>query len=123
MGRKGRERARDWRSRRRWTAEEAREALAAAEESGQSLRVFAAEHGLEVHRLSRWRRRLQGAVRPEAPAFEEVPASGLEEAKRLDLRERFEIVLRSGRVVRVSESFEADALRRLLSVVDEERPC
>lgn len=116
-------RARDWRSRRRWTAKDAREALAAAEESGQSLREFGAEHGLEPHRLSRWRRRLQGPVTTEAPAFEEVPASRLEEAKRHDLRERFEVVLRSGRVVRVSESFEPEALRRLLSVVDEEPPC
>jgi len=32
-------------------------------------------------------------------------------------RERFEVVLPSGRVVRVPESFDADALRRLLAVV------
>ena len=38
-------------------------------------------------------------------------------------RERFEIVLPSGRVVRVPESFDASALRRLLVVVDEARAC
>ena len=38
-------------------------------------------------------------------------------------RERFEVVLLSGRVVRVPESFDAGALRRLLAVVDEVRAC
>jgi hypothetical protein len=38
-------------------------------------------------------------------------------------RERFEIVLPSGRVVRVPESFDAGTLRRLLDVVDEVRSC
>jgi hypothetical protein len=38
-------------------------------------------------------------------------------------RERFEIVLPSGCVVRVPESFDASALRRLLSVMAEVRAC
>jgi hypothetical protein len=33
-------------------------------------------------------------------------------------RERFEIVLRSGRVVRVPEPFDTNALLRLLAIVD-----
>ena len=36
---------------------------------------------------------------------------------------RFEIVLASGRIVRVPESFDAGALRRLLAVVEEGRAC
>ena len=76
-----------------------------------------------MHRLSRWRRRLEDVARSATPTFEEVPASHLVDVNRVDLREQFEIVLRSGRVVRVNESFDAEALRRLLSVVDEGQPC
>ena len=38
-------------------------------------------------------------------------------------RERFEVVLPSGRIVRVPESFDAGALRRLLDEVDGVRAC
>jgi hypothetical protein len=38
-------------------------------------------------------------------------------------RLRFEIVLTSGRVVRVPTSFDAIALRQLLTIVDEVRSC
>jgi hypothetical protein len=34
-----------------------------------------------------------------------------------------EVVLARGRVVRVPRGFDADALRQLLAVLDEERPC
>jgi hypothetical protein len=85
------------------------------------LTAFAIREGLDPQRLSRWRRRL--AVSP--PVFEEVVASEVIEAEATmsEDREPFEIVLASGRVVRVPESFDAGALRRLLAVVDEERPC
>lgn len=123
MGRKRRKGSRDWKSRRRWTAEDAREVLAEADASGQTMRGFAAEHGLDEHRLSRWRRRLAGSVVTERPEFEEVVSSHVEVAQRNDSGDRFEIVLRSGRMVRVGESFDAEALRRLLSVVDEWQRC
>ena len=38
-------------------------------------------------------------------------------------RKPFEIVLASGRVVRVAASFDTTALRQLLAIVDEVRPC
>lgn len=123
MGSKRREESRVWRRSRRWTPEDAREALAAAEVSGQPLVRFAAEHGLSVHRLSRWRKRLREHEATTTPVFEEIPTSRLREARSNDAQERFEIVLRSGRVVRVSDTFDAEALRRLLSVVDEGAPC
>lgn len=111
--------------RRRWTEDEARQVLVAWEESGLELTPFAIGEGLDPQRLTRWRRRLAATA---APTFEEIvpqvitatiasdTAAGME-------RERFEIVLPSGRVVRVPESFDASALRRLLSVVDEVRAC
>ena|SRR5271170_1391760 len=112
-------------TRRRWTAEEARQVLVAWEESGLELTAFALGEGLDPQRLTRWRRRLAATG---APTFEEVVpcvamATFAGDASASGTRERFEIVLLSGRVVRVPESFEASALRRLLAVVDEGRAC
>jgi len=110
--------------RRRWTEDEARQVLVAWEESGLELTPFAIGEGLDPQRLSRWRRRLAA---PAAPTFEEIVpqviATIASDAAAGVVRERFEIVLPSGRVVRVPESFDASALRRLLSVVDEVRAC
>lgn len=108
-------------ARRRWTPEEASDALAAWERSGLELTAFAIREGLDPQRLSRWRRRLAAP----SPRFEEVlPAEIIAaDAATRERTERFEIVLTSGRVVRVSESFDPGALRRLLAVVDEEHPC
>jgi transposase-like protein len=112
-------------TRRRWTAEEARQALVTWEESGLELTAFAIGEGLDPQRLTRWRRRLAATG---SPTFEEVTpfvamATIEGDAAASDTRERFEIVLPSGRVVRVPESFDASALRRLLAVVDEGRTC
>jgi len=108
----------------RWSEEEARRALAALEESGLTIRAFAAQARLDPQRLARWRRRL--AVVVEAPTFEEVTASVTRAALGgggAASVERFEVVLPSGYVVRVPASFEASALRRLLSVVEEGEAC
>ena len=111
--------------RRRWTAEDAKQALSALAQSGLDLRAFAAREGLSPQRLWRWRRQLAETA---APTFEEVvrpdaPSALLVEAPSPALRERFEIVLKSGRVVRVPASFDASALLQLLTLVDEVRPC
>jgi transposase-like protein len=112
-------------SRGRWTAEDAKQALTALAQSGLELSAFATREGLDAQRLWRWRRQLTA---PAAMAFEEivprdamsVPDGG---ATSPSERERFEIVLRSGRVVRVPASFDASALRQLLAIVEEVRPC
>ena len=93
--------------------------------SGLGLSAFAVREGLDPQRLTRWRRQL-ASVAP--PTFEEVmpvvtAATVDGDAVARVERARFEIVLPSGRVVRVPESFDAIALRRLLDVVDEVRPC
>jgi transposase-like protein len=107
-------------SRPRWTEQDARAALAALEQSGQSVRVFAEGHGLDPQRLYVWRRRLGKAepttfreliVRPSLPvAAEECGA-------------RFELVLPSGVVLRVPSRFDVSALERLLAVLAEARAC
>ena len=110
---------------RRWTADDARAALAAMARSGLGPSAFAIAEGLDPQRLSRWRRQLDAAP---PPTFEEViptmpPSSVDTDAATHGAGERFEIVLPSGRVVRVPVSFDASALRRLLDVVDEVRAC
>ena len=110
---------------RRWTRKEAHQALAALDKSGQTLTAFAITKGLDPQRLVRWRRILSAMP---APLFEEILPSVVATANAGDLvaKEtpgRFEIVLASGRIVRVPESFDAGALRRLLAVVEEGRAC
>jgi len=115
-------RARSPFARRRWNVHDAREVIDALDRSGQSVSVFAAEHGLDAQRVYLWRRRLRASsagaerstlreliVRPRAQG-------GFDGA-------RFEIVLASGTTVRVPACFEADALRRLLEVVARSGTC
>ena len=109
----------------RWSEAEAQQALAAWDQSGLELTAFAISEGLDPQRIHRWRRRLAAEG---APTFEEIPPRAITAtlnpaAVTGVARERFEIVLSSGRVVRVPESFDAGALRRLLTVVEESRAC
>src|ERR1700679_111523 len=85
---------------RRWTAEEAGQALIAWEDSGLELTAFATGAGLDPQRLTRWRRRL---ATTGSPTFEEVlPCVALATVESDALRgvagERFEVVLPSGGV-------------------------
>lgn len=110
---------------RRWTSTEASQALADLEKSRQTLTAFATAHGLDPQRLGRWRRILSATP---GPVFEEISPTLLAAITPGDVvakgvQERFEIVLSSGRVVRVPASFDAGALRRLLQVVEELPAC
>lgn len=100
-----------WRNRPRWTAEDARAALEAQAESGLSRARFAAQEGIEAHRLYWWSRRL-GEVEHRAEFVELVPSRAGSEGA------RFEVVLRSGLVVRVGEDFEPAALVRLITTLE-----
>jgi hypothetical protein len=105
-------------TRRRWTVFEARAALAALDASGLRASAFAAREGLDVQRLQSWRRKLGTKSKPRKarasrPAFVEL---------RPGRSEPIEIVLRSGRVLRVHESIDAAVLRRLVEALDEPPP-
>ncbi len=114
-----------YRTRRRWTAKEATEALAALKRSGLPLTAFAMQEGLDAQRLSRWRSKLAVV---SAPVFEEVvprtlaPVGAIASATS-STPEPFEIVLTSGHVVRVPASFDGSALRRLMETLAEVRAC
>ena len=76
--------------------------------------------------MTRWRRRF--ASPDAAPVFEEVvpvpaPLPGAAIGPRVDQRDWFEIVLVSGRLLRVPATFDVAALSRLLAVVDGGRAC
>ena len=103
-------------TRRRWTSADARAALSALSASGLSVSAFAAREGLDGQRLYRWRRQLSGASRAvqATPGFVEIrPAQP----------EPVEVLLRSGRVLRVSESISPAALERLVVVLERASSC
>jgi DNA-binding NarL/FixJ family response regulator/transposase-like protein len=92
----------------RWTPDEARDVIAALEQSGKSVSLFAAEHDLDAQRLYVWRRRL--GARAERTTFEEVAVRAPVGGRALREAEGFEVQLPSGTVIRLPESFEPAAL-------------
>jgi transposase-like protein len=101
----------------RWTERDARTALAALSVSGLTVRAFASREGLDAQRLYIWRRKLGASSSIKAaarPSFIEIgPRSA----------DRIEVVLRSGLVLRVSESVDGGALRRLIEQLEERQRC
>jgi transposase-like protein len=90
--------------------------MAAFQSSGLSLAEFAWREGLHIERLRRWRRRLERGVAASGPEFVELVAAAASAAP-------VEIVLRSGRVLRVGEAIAVTSLRRLVEVLEEEPSC
>jgi transposase len=93
--------------------------------SGLSVRAFCAEHDLAEPSFYSWRRiiaqRDQEVARvpaDDAPVF--VPLRVIDTSS---TQVAFEVVLERGRVVRVQRGFDADTLRQLLAVLEEDRPC
>lgn len=103
--------------RRRWSIADARGALSAMTASGLSPAAFAQREGLQVQRLRRWRQRLDGG------SVGKAATAAFVEVGRHAATERVEIVLRSGRTLRVSESIDAIALRRIVDVLEHDAAC
>jgi hypothetical protein len=97
------------------------EALSAWEQSHLTVREFAEREGISAKRLERWRSRLS-IEEGGAPAFVELTPRGGATVERDADASVLEVVLTSGRVVRVPSDFDASALRRLV-VALEEVPC
>jgi transposase-like protein len=101
---------------RRWTEEDARIVLAAQGSSGLSVVAFAAREGIDPQRLYFWGRRFgRSAAETAQPPFIEVRGTAE--------RERVEILLRSGRVVRVADTIDAEILRRLVDALEQDPTC
>jgi transposase-like protein len=108
---------------RHWTLDEAKRVLAAFEASGLTLVAFATREGLQPQRLYKWRRRLSEQAEPLK--FSEVAVSGgapTTFTTAVAVAD-FEVVLRSGRLVRFNAQFDPTVLRRLLSVLEGEPVC
>jgi transposase-like protein len=104
------------RRRRRWRAADARAVLSELEGSGLSAAAFAVREGFNPQRLYRWRRRLgaRSSRAERAPAFVELRPRG---------GEQVEIVLRSGRLLRVCDTIEPSVLERLVLALERSEPC
>lgn len=95
------------------------------ERSGLSLRAFAEREGLKRGSLSCWKWKLagrRGRRRPASPSvaplrFVELTAKAASPAGAVG----FEVVLASGRRVRVPGGFDAGELSRLVQVLEEKR--
>lgn len=101
--------------------------------SGLSVRAFCARHRLAVPTFYAWRRTLaqRDALPPAtAPAFLPVQVVAEAGAPRAPATEAaaaggapLELVLGSGRRLRVGPGFDGPTLRRLLALLEEGRPC
>ena len=107
----------EWMTAARWRSADARAALRALAESGESVTRFAARHGIASHRLYGWRRRLSTASPAGAtPVFVELSPAVIGRAGAGGFL-AFEIVLTTGDTVRVPSRFDDVALRRVLAAV------
>jgi len=105
------------RGKRRWGEAEARGVVEAWRGSGERLGEFARRHDLHPKRLSYWVQRLDSG---EPVRFHPVALVG---SHRASAAGPIEIDLGDGRRVRLPRGFEAEDLRRVLSVLREADPC
>jgi transposase-like protein len=102
-------------TRRRWTSTDARLVLKALAASGLSVNAFATQQGLDAQRLYFWRRRLETEPRDlQTPRFVEVVARSAAPV---------EVVLRSGRILRISSAIDTPTLRRLVEAFEDDAGC
>lgn len=100
---------------RRWSVVEAEAALKALSSSGLSLTEFARREGLDHQRLRAWRQKLGlGVLAPTIPAFVEISRRP---------SERVEVLLPSGVILRVVESIDTIALRRIAAAFADDKRC
>jgi transposase-like protein len=104
----------------RWSEAEARSVLAEVERSGENPRAYGMRHGIDPQRLYSWKRRLARAAAPTGSGFLPVRITSEAPTTPRSVPSRaFEVLLAGGRVVRVAEDFDANALGRLVAVLEE----
>jgi transposase-like protein len=88
--------------------------------SGQTVRAFCDEHGFSEQSFYGWRRTIaEHDQQAQTPAF--VPIRVVSAAATPSAL--LEVVASSGRVIRVPADFDANALRRLLAILEEGQSC
>lgn len=103
---------------RRWTSEEARGLFEAQSKSGVSLAAFAREHKLGLPRLYDWRRRLAQQSRSPAQGPRLLPVRLISTVPNRGEPSVIEVVLVSGRRVRVTDGFDPAALVRVIELLE-----
>ena len=103
-----------------WTEGEAQAVLEEYEASGLSVAEFARRHGLGPQRLRWWKKR---RAEQESPALSFVPvhvaAPQSRAARKTAEGASMEVVLASGRRIRVEPGFDAGELTRLVRALEE----
>jgi len=103
---------------RRWTAAQARWVIGELERSGLGVAEFASRHDLDPQRLYFWRKRGERSV-PSSAALVEVELPKLAAAAQRVQGTEIEIELVGGRRLRVSDRIDGDALRRVVSALED----
>jgi hypothetical protein len=124
MSQRGRER--DAHKERVW-----RDAIRRWQASGQTIRGFCRERNLSEAAFHAWRRtiarrdgRAAPATSPERrPTFVPLRLTPAAAAASADRQAPLELVLGSGRIVRVSPGFDAATLQALLAALEEQPSC
>ena len=91
------------------------------EQSGLGRKEFSAAHGLSVHTLDAWRRRVAGSQDEIVPVeIVEVSATrqGPMRAGSMERSGQFRVVLAHGLGIEVEQGFDAGELRRLIAALD-----
>lgn len=101
--------------RRYWREAEARVMVEAWRQSGESLSGFARRYGVDPRRVARWAARVKGSA-PALVRFHPVRLAHHDGGGGAAI----EIQLAGGRRVRAPRGFEAEDLRRVLGVLEEE---
>ena len=108
-----------------WREDQARTVLDAWESSGKSLQEFAEQHDVGLERLYRWKSRLSKSKAPVQPQFvrltlEDVLGSNSRpEGKDAGI----EVILPGERRLRLHPRFDAETLRRAVTILEEKQPC
>ena len=110
-------------TRRIWSEAEKRQIMDEASAPGANISAVARRHGVAQSLLYRWRKATVGPLKPPAPAFVPValpPPDHSSSARKPTLppTSPTEIQLTSGRVVRVSATVDAAALKRIIDLLE-----
>jgi transposase-like protein len=104
---------------RRRPLEEIEKILVEFRASGLSQQRFALLHGINPVTLGYWIRRALRQTALVAPRTLVPVRIKLSECPATEVSSAFEVILRSRRILRVSRDFDAEALRRLVTILDD----
>ena len=107
--------------RRRRSLAEIERLVSEYKQSGLSRKEYCAAHGLSMHTLDAWRRRITGSRQKIVPVeiVEECALrQDLKQAERMEPSGHFRVVLAAGLRIEVESGFDASELRRLIAALD-----